>query len=481
MENTEKKKQNTEKVIFGTVALCTLILLLFDVYPCAGNISQGIRVIMYLVLDFSIALFIMEGVARFFLSWKRVEEHKDNEGKMYKALKSFFKSLDKVSYCDIAIFVVVVVSFFFNEIELYGLRVATLFVKTFFSDKQHNFVDVNEFKKYFRLDGERDPDGNKADDRNRFLRYLVYFNLAFFILMAFEHIRDSQSIIAVWFIATFFSAFSALFYLWDLVLRINDKKEKYTDKFLTKFGRFLLASKLNIADTILTMIALLSVFDILINLTSVILNSTAIGKIIENSVFLTEASSEYTRIALIIRPFAQLRIFSTIPKMKEITRTIVNSFLKILPAFFYFAALFIIYAAVGHMLFKDAGCYFKSFGIAIRSLFRIMTFESWGVLMDDTIGSGKADEIVVNLYYYSFIIFVSYIMWSVVQGLIVSSVQDTETKQAEAQKEPLTKEQLLAKLDALNTQMQKIGKEIEEIKEAVGKEEDDKTMINYYY
>lgn len=478
MEKTEGIKHNItntiERVIFGSAALCTLILLVFDVYPCAENIPQGIRVLLYIVLDFSIALFCLEGVARFFLSWKRVEEHKDNEGKLHRTLQNFLASLDKVSYCDIAVFVVVVVSFFFNEIELYGLRVVTLCVKTFFADEHRFFVDVNEFKMYFGLDGDNDNDNNKADDRNRFLRYLVYFNLAFFILMAFEHIRDSQSIIAVWFIATFFSAFSALFYLWDLALRINDKKKKDTDKFWTKFGRFLLSSKLNIADTILTMIALLSVFDILINLTSVILNSTAIGKIIENSVFLTEASSEYTRIALIIRPFAQLRIFSTIPKMKEITRTIVNSFLKILPAFFYFAALFIIYAAVGHMLFKDAGCYFKSFGIAIRSLFRIMTFESWGVLMDDTIGSGKADEIVVNLYYYSFIIFVSYIMWSVVQGLIVSSVQDTETKQAEADKnknqQPVTKQQLLAKLDALNTQMEKIGKEIEEIKEAVGKE-----------
>ena len=480
MEKTEDIKQKTantiERVIFVTVALCTLILLLFDVYPCTENIPQGIRVLLYVVLDFSIALFCLEGVARFFLGWKRVEEHKDNEGSAHKTIQSFFASLDKISYCDIAVFVVVVVSFFYNEIELYGLRAVTLFVKTFFADEQRFFVNVNEFKMYFGLDGENDPDHNKADDRNRFLRYLVYFNLAFFILMAFEHIRDSRSIIAVWFIATFFSAFSALFYVWDIKLRISDEREKTEDCFWTKFGRFLLASKLNIADTVLTAIALLSVFDILINLTSVILNSTAIGKIIENSVFLTEASSEYSRFALIIRPFAQLRIFSTIPKMKEITRTIVNSFLKILPAFFYFAALFIIYAAVGHMLFKDAGDHFKSFGIAIRSLFRIMTFESWGNLMDNTIGSGKADEIVVNIYYYSFIIFVSYIMWSVVQGLIVSSVQDTETKHAEADKDkkqqPVTKEQLLAKLDTLNTQMQKIGKEIEEIKEAVGKEDE---------
>ncbi|MBO7463898.1 MAG: hypothetical protein J6T96_15035, partial [Bacteroidales bacterium] len=206
MEKTEDIKQKTantiERVIFVTVALCTLILLLFDVYPCTENIPQGIRVLLYVVLDFSIALFCLEGVARFFLGWKRVEEHKDNEGSAHKTIQSFFASLDKISYCDIAVFVVVVVSFFYNEIELYGLRAVTLFVKTFFADEQRFFVNVNEFKMYFGLDGENDPDHNKADDRNRFLRYLVYFNLAFFILMAFEHIRDSRSIIAVWFIAT---------------------------------------------------------------------------------------------------------------------------------------------------------------------------------------------------------------------------------------------------------------------------------------
>lgn len=500
-------KTNTiEKVIVATSILSYVILLLFDVYPGKETISQDIRVILYAILDFAIALFFLEGVTRFFLSWKRVEEltevKKGYEKTFFDTLKSFFDSLDRVSYCDIATFAVVIYAFFNNHIELYGIRFITLLVKYFSFDDNRLFVKAVSFKDYFEKDGDKDPDHNKADDRNRFLRYLVYFNLAFFVLMALEHIRQGNSIVAVWFIATFFAAFSALFYVWDLVLRIKDKIPEPTEnkdnkaqegkleekneetrwqkikRVLKGFGIFIFGSgsKLNIADTILTAIALLSVFDILINLTSVILNSTAIGKIIVDSVFLTEASSEYSRFALIIRPFAQLRIFSTIPKMKEITRTIVNSFLKILPAFFYFAALFIIYAAVGHMLFKDAGDHFKSFGIAIRSLFRIMTFESWGNLMDNTIGSGKADEIVVNIYYYSFIIFVSYIMWSVVQGLIVSSVQATETQQAEADKnknrQPVTKEQLLSKLDALNTQMEKIGKEIEEIKEAVRKEDE---------
>ena len=206
------------------------------------------------------------------------------------------------------------------------------------------------------------------------------------------------------------------------------------------------------------------------------MQSDAIREIVKNSVFFTEKGNSYSRFVLIIRPFAQLRIFSTIPKLKEITQTIVNSFFKILPAFFYFAVLFIIYAAVGHMLFKESGIYFVDFGTSIRSLFRIMTFESWGVLMEDTV-KGHVDEIVVNIYYYSFIVFVSYIMWSVVQGLIVSSVQETESKNAEnkARKEKVekvSKEVLLERLDNLNSQMQKISSEISELKSEIQKSVD---------
>jgi uncharacterized protein YlxW (UPF0749 family) len=129
------------------------------------------------------------------------------------------------------------------------------------------------------------------------------------------------------------------------------------------------------------------------------------------------------------------------------------------------------------MLFKDAGQYFTDFSVAIRSLFRIMTFESWGVLMEDTVGSGKADEIVVNIYYYSFIVFVSYIMWSVVQGLIVSSVQETESKNAEnkARKEKVekvSKKVLLERLDKLNSQMRQISSEISDLKSEIQKRMD---------
>ena len=430
---------------------------MFDVFPGKAEINRTIRVALYLVLDFTVSLFFMEGVVRFFLCWKKCEENPQNET-FIKQTTSFFHSLDKISVCDIVIFVVMFSSFFFKEIglEFYGLRVITLLAIKIFN-KERQLIDVSTFNHFFHLDGNDDADNNKADDRNKFLRFLVYANLLFFLLMTYKH--DSASL---WFVMTFFSAYSSLFYVWDLRLRIKDHKNIFE----------FFSSKLNIADTILTLIALLSVFDVLINLFSVLMQSDAIREIVKNSVFFTEKGNSYSRFVLIIRPFAQLRIFSTIPKLKEITQTIVNSFFKILPAFFYFAVLFIIYAAVGHMLFKESGIYFVDFGTSIRSLFRIMTFESWGVLMEDTV-KGHVDEIVVNIYYYSFIVFVSYIMWSVVQGLIVSSVQDTENKHSKEKSKkdstPITKEALLERLDNLNDQMKQINLEIQDLKQEIKK------------
>lgn len=448
-----------------TILFCFVIMILFDVFPGTDGIGRDIRVGLYLIIDFSVSLFFLEGVVRLFLRWKKHEEDKNHNGGFFLILRHFFKSLDLISYADIAIFMVVVAGFFCGRIELYGLRILSLFLMFTPKYKNRQIINIKEFINYFHKDNPDDPDNNQADDRNRFLRYLVYLNLVFFILMTFEHIRNTQSLVGVWFIATFFSAYSSLFYAWDIKLRIKQQ------------GRRFLLSKSNLADIVLTLVALLSVFDILVNLCSILFNSETIRDIIKESVFLTERGSAYSRFALIIRSFAQLRIFSTIPKLREITRTIVNSFLKILPAFFYFAVLFIIYAAVGHMLFKDAGMYFKDFSVSIRSLFRIMTFESWGVLMEDTVGSGKANEIVVNIYYYSFIIFVSYIMWSVVQGLIVSSVQDTESKNAEknaknSKPQKVSKEVLFERLDKLNIQMQQISNEISDLKNEINKQID---------
>ncbi|MBO7439899.1 MAG: ion transporter, partial [Bacteroidales bacterium] len=168
------------------------------------------------------------------------------------------------------------------------------------------------------------------------------------------------------------------------------------------------------------------------------------------------------------RPFAQLRIFRTEKKLKEITRIIAASFRGILWALFYFVVLFVIYGAVGHMILRHTeGGHFSTFANAIQSLFRIMTFESWGVLMEDTMRGQQVPDMIVISYYYSFIIFVSYIMWSVIQGLIVSRIQEKEQeieKEHKTEQKQLSDADLAKKLDAFSEDVKKLTMQIEDIK-----------------
>ncbi len=75
----EKKKSTLEKIIQISIIVSFLILLMFDVFPGKAEVNRTIRVALYLVLDFTVSLFFMEGVVRFFLSWKKSEENPQNE------------------------------------------------------------------------------------------------------------------------------------------------------------------------------------------------------------------------------------------------------------------------------------------------------------------------------------------------------------------------------------------------------------------
>ncbi len=60
----KKKKSTFEKIIQISIIVSFLILLMFDVFPGKAEINRTIRVALYLVLDFTMSLFFMEGVVR---------------------------------------------------------------------------------------------------------------------------------------------------------------------------------------------------------------------------------------------------------------------------------------------------------------------------------------------------------------------------------------------------------------------------------
>lgn len=471
-----------QTVIEVSVALCFVILLLFNFFPEKNWFPLDARILMYLVVDFSIGLFFVELIMRFFL-WQKSLENKTiaignvdspKDGKLKYRCEEWMcrHNIDYTTIADVMALGMVIIGFFSDNIEFYGFRIISVILLMFANCGKKDFVNFQRFVIYFRKDSKDDPDKDQSDDRNKFLRYLVYFNLACFVFLTFESIRHTNNIVGVWFVITFVASFSALFYIADIILRFNELRTKdnkgEASSFWQTLKKFLTDDKWNVIDSLLTMIALMSIVDILANMIGILLKSDDIQKIVSESIFLTEKGSSYSRFAMIIRPFAQLRIFRTEKKLKEITRIIAASFRGILWAMFYFVVLFTIYGAVGHMILRHTdGGHFSTFANAIQSLFRIMTFESWGVLMEDTMRGQQVPDMIVIAYYYSFIIFVSYIMWSVIQGLIVSRIQEKEQeieKEHKTENKQLSDADLAKKIDAFNDSVKKLSEDIEEIK-----------------
>lgn len=470
-----------QTVIEISVALCFVILMLFDFFPTKDWFSKEARIPIYLIVDFSIGLFFVEIIMRFFL-WQKTLGRQLCIGSntvppkiRFAKLKFYFDKLlckyncDYTTITDFMTFVLVIFGLLNEGIEFYGFRIVSIILLTFCKCGKQDFVNFTLFVALFKKDTKDDTDKDQSDDRNKFLRYLVYFNLGCFVFLTFESIRQPNNLVGIWFVTTFVASFSSLFYIADIILRYDEIRKKNRDKgFLYVWQKFLTDDKWNVIDMLLTMTALISIVDILVNLIVTFLDSYDIHKVVTEFIFMKEGGNEYSRFAMIIRPFAQLRIFRTEKKLKEITRIIAASFRGILWALFYFVVLFVIYGAVGHMILGQTyGGHFKTFPDAIQSLFRIMTFESWGGLMEETMRYQQVPDWIVIGYYYSFIIFVSYIMWSVIQGLIVSRIQEKEQeieREDKSENKDLSDANLAKKLDTFSEDVRKLTKEIEVMK-----------------
>ncbi|WP_113906748.1 ion transporter [Aliidiomarina celeris] len=145
--------------------------------------------------------------------------------------------------------------------------------------------------------------------------------------------------------------------------------------------------------------------------------------------------SQTVLLARLLRVFRVLRLVSMVPEL----RMLMNAFLKALPRMAYVALfmfiIFYIYGAVGSFIFQDINpFYWDNISIAMLTLFRIATFESWTSIMYETMAVYPLSWI----YYVSFIFISSFIFLNMMIGIVLevmqkeSSAYDAEHDQGEA-------------------------------------------------
>ncbi|WP_428847813.1 ion transporter [Shewanella abyssi] len=138
-------------------------------------------------------------------------------------------------------------------------------------------------------------------------------------------------------------------------------------------------------------------------------------------------------LARLLRIFRVLRLVSMIPEL----RMLVNALFKAIPRMGYIALLmfviFYIYGAIGSMLFADINDFlWGDVSVAMLTLFRVSTFESWTSVMYETMAVYPLSW----LFYLSFIFLTAFVFLNMMVGAVLDVMtQETAAMRAEEETE----------------------------------------------
>ena len=132
-------------------------------------------------------------------------------------------------------------------------------------------------------------------------------------------------------------------------------------------------------------------------------------------------AGEFALIARLARLLRVLRVVTVVPQLRIIVSTLIRSLPGLANVGLLLSSVFYVYAIAGVHLFRDHDpTHWRSLGIALLSLFRVMTLEDWTDIMY------VAMELhpMAWLFFVSFVMLAAVIMINLVIAVVINNLRD---------------------------------------------------------
>ena len=142
--------------------------------------------------------------------------------------------------------------------------------------------------------------------------------------------------------------------------------------------------------------------------------------------FLPDAG-ELALVARLARLLRVLRVATVVPQLRVIVSTLIRSLPGLGNVMLLLSAVFYVYAIAGVHLFRDHDpTHWRNLGIALLSLFRVMTLEDWTDIMY------VAMELhpMAWLFFVSFVMLAAVIMINLVIAVVINNLHDARLEVA---------------------------------------------------
>lgn len=143
------------------------------------------------------------------------------------------------------------------------------------------------------------------------------------------------------------------------------------------------------------------------------------------AVSLIPIDENYANVARLIRIFRMLRLITLLPELKVIIGALFKSAKSIGYVMILMFIIFYVFAVIGTILFEnvESGLW-SDVGIALLTLFRVMTFEDWTDVMYETMEIHPWSWI----YYLVFIFLTTFTFLNMIIGIILDTLNEEHKK-----------------------------------------------------
>jgi len=158
---------------------------------------------------------------------------------------------------------------------------------------------------------------------------------------------------------------------------------------------------------------------------------------------LIPASGEFAMLARLARLLRVLRLISVIPELRIIVATLVKSIPSMGNIMLLMSIIFYIYGVAGYHLFHAHDPeHWRSLGMSLLTLFRIVTLEDW----TDVMYTAMEMHPFAWVYFVSFVIVGTFVVINLFIAVVINNLDDAKTESLKELEHPFSQKELQKEL-----------------------------------
>lgn len=175
---------------------------------------------------------------------------------------------------------------------------------------------------------------------------------------------------------------------------------------------------------------------------------------------LIPASGEFAMLARLARLLRVLRLISVIPELRIIVATLVRSIPSMGNIMLLMSIIFYIYAVAGYHLFHEHDPeHWRSLGISLLTLFRIVTLEDW----TDVMYTAMEMHYLAWIYFVSFVIVGTFVVINLFIAVVINNLDEAKAESLKELEKPVSQKELVAELRNARNALSQLEKKLERL------------------